>query len=436
MTFWHKSKTFMGLALPMIITNIFTPLAGMVDTAIVGHLPGSHFLAGVALGGLLITQVIWVAGFLRMSVTGLSAQAYGKQQNEEAAHTIQNGVFLALGIGILLMVLQEYIFSIGSHFSSGSELMLEAAQDYFQVRINLVFIPLLNLVLSGWMLGRQWHRLVMKIQLIASLINLLLSWLLAVQLGFGVTGVAFATVLSETAACVCFIAVISKRSPFVLLNVSSGINWPSIPLMLKANGDMFFRNLTLQLCLAFMTFSGLRLGEVTAATNALLMQYFVLIALGLDGVAYAIEALVGEAKGAGQNSRIKVWCKLALSWSSIMACLYAVIFALFFVPISNLMTDIHEIRSNMLFYKWYIVILPLIAHWCFTLDGIYIGLMRSRAMRNGMLLSGAIAYTPIMLLYSNINNHWLWLTFLSFLLLRGVTLGCHLYVRVWRVQER
>ena len=77
-------------------------------------------------------------------------------------------------------------------------------------------------------------------------------------------------------------------------------------------------------------------------------------------------------------------------------------------------------------YHWYIVALPVIAHWCFTFDGIYIGLMRADIMRNSMLFSGVFAFVPLLMVYDHLNNHLIWSVFLMFLMLRGVSLGGHL----------
>ena len=80
--------TLLTLAVPMILANITTPLLGLVDTAVMGHMAVSAPLAGAAIGGLILTQIYWVCGFLRMSATGLSAQARGKQSSEEIAKTL------------------------------------------------------------------------------------------------------------------------------------------------------------------------------------------------------------------------------------------------------------------------------------------------------------------------------------------------------------
>ena len=63
------------LAWPLILSNLSVPLLGLVDTAIMGHLPHASYLAAVTVGATIITFVYWAFGFLRMGTVGLTAQA-------------------------------------------------------------------------------------------------------------------------------------------------------------------------------------------------------------------------------------------------------------------------------------------------------------------------------------------------------------------------
>lgn len=409
----------------MIISNVFVPLVGLVDTAIVGHLPGTHHLAGVALGSIIITQLIWTCGFLRMSSTGLSAQGRGSGDLVALADVLKNSAMFAFLIGIVLILLQQPLFKLGLYFSDVSETVGHAASDYFDIRFNIIPVSLLNLTISGWMIGQQWHQRVMFIQIVANLLNIILSYLLAIHFSMGVIGVAMATVIAEILVCVLNIRLITKLKPEVVALLNWKVSLLKVKGLLYLNGNMFLRNLILQVCIGVITFAGLQQGELTAATNAVLMQFFVLVALGLDGIAYSVEALIGESKGKQDTSTLKMWLSISLFWSNIFALVYMIVFLIFFSQIAGLITNIIELQNNMLTYKWYIILLPVIAHWCFTFDGIYIGLSRSDIMRNTMLISAIMAFCPLYF-SDNINNHYIWSIFLLFLFLRGVTLAAHL----------
>lgn len=415
-----------ALALPMIVSNISVPLVGLVDTAIVGHLPDSFNLAGVSLGAIVITQMVWICGFLRMSATGFSAQACGAKDSTKSAQVLLHGMLAAITIALIIIPCQSLIFDFARDLSAPTSATLAVASEYFTVRVNFIFVSFINLVLVGWMIGQHLHTQVMVIQLIANVCNIALSLVLALTLDMGVTGVVVATVVSETLACCLSLILIQQRFPGLL----DAYRWETghIKTMLGANQHMLVRNLILQICLAIITFSGIRMGELTAATNAVLMQYFVLIALGLDGIAYSAEALVGKAAGAKNVALLRRWLVISAVWSLLVACFYSGVFYVGFGAIGNLITNLPDVQENMARFQWYIVLLPLLGHWCFLMDGIYIGLMKARAMRDTMLLSGLLVFLPVWWFLIDWHNHGLWLSFLVFLSARGAVQGIYLYV--------
>ena len=89
----------------MILSNITVPLLGLVDTAVIGHLPYAYFLGGSTIGAMIITSVIWLCGFLRMSTTGLSAQAYGLNNINQNLLVLLRGILVAFIIGFSLVLL-------------------------------------------------------------------------------------------------------------------------------------------------------------------------------------------------------------------------------------------------------------------------------------------------------------------------------------------
>lgn len=421
--FKTQSVLLAKLALPMIISNIAIPLVGIVDVAIVGHLSSTEKLAGVSLGALIVTQIIWLCGFLRMSTTGFSAQAKGANSREKAQQVLQQAMTIALFLGVVLVALQAPLFHLGSWLANAESSVLDAAQRYYEIRIWGAPFSLANLVLIGWLLGQQQHQKVMRWQVYVSVLNILLSYLFAIPLAMGIAGVAFATVVSEVVLFVLCSRAIRKFGyrPWLLGKADTG----AFKIMLKSHHNMFLRNIVLQGCLAFISYSGLRLGADYGAVNAILMQFFVLIALGLDALAYAVESLIGESQGQRNETRLHSWMKLGLFWSSIAAVLYSVSFWLWGESTLALLTNIPEVHTLAVEYLFYIVLLPVIAHWCFMLDGIYIGLGRAKAMRDTMVLSAILGLFPVWYITRNLGNDGLWISFLVFLLMRGVTLAAH-----------
>ena len=199
--------------------------------------------------------------------------------------------------------------------------------------------------------------------------------------------------------------------------------WQSIRQLCSLNVAIFVRNLALQLCLAFITFQGARLGAQTAAVNAILMQFFVLVSLGLDGIAYAVEALVGEAKGQRKASLIAAHTQRGLLWSGALALLYSSFFIIAGDWIIGLLTNNELLRNAAADYTLIIVLLPVVAFWCFLFDGVFVGLSEGKAMRDSMVLSAVLGFFPVWWLLASFQNWALWWAFLSFLGARGITLG-------------
>ncbi|NMH60742.1 MATE family efflux transporter [Alteromonas ponticola] len=407
----------------MILANITTPLLGLVDTAVMGHMDSSAMLAGASIGALILTQIYWVCGFLRMSTTGLSAQAKGDSQNAalQSTRVLWQGGTVALILGLVLFVLQVPILNIGLLLADPSVAVSTHTSAYFSVRIWGAPAALMNMVMIGWLVGQQRTKAVMLIQIVGNMLNVALDLLFVLVFDWSVAGVAAASVVAEYTMMLMSLAV-----AFPLCKaVAPQREWfgkAARKAILALNSNILFRNLILQLCLAFLTFQGARYGQTAAAVNAILMQFFVLIALGLDGVAYAVEALVGEAKGAKQPQQIKATSLRGLFWSSLFALLYALFFYLGGPTIIGQLTDIKELQQAAMGYLPLMVWLPLVGHWCFLFDGVFVGLTRAKAMRNTMLLS-ALVYFPTWYIFKDTGNEALWYALLAFLLTRGITLG-------------
>ncbi|MHC6646989.1 MATE family efflux transporter [Alteromonas sp. HB246098] len=426
-SFFDDHTRLLALALPMILANVTTPLLGLVDTAVLGHMSLPAMLAGASVGALILTQIYWVCGFLRMSSTGLSAQAKGSPNNRlESAKVLWQTVAVALLLGAVVLVLQSPILSIGLTLTQPNNEVALHLQSYFSMRVWGAPAAMLNLALVGWLVGQQKTRSVMTIQIVGNLLNAALDIVFVFSLNMSVAGVALASVIAEYTMAIMALMVAFKHVGGVAVS-ASWFNRAARKVLMKLNGDMLLRNLALQGCLAFLTIQGARYGETSAAVNAILMQFFVLIALGLDGIAYGVEALVGEAKGASNSDEVKRRTYQGLAWSSLFALIYSLIFWLSGEAIVELLTEHGDIVDAALPYLGLMVLLPLLAHWCFLYDGVFVGLTRASAMRNTMIISALGVYFPVWYLMQEQGNVSLWYALLAFLLARGVTLAWSFY---------
>lgn len=412
------------LAGPMILSNITVPLLGIVDTAVIGHLGSAHYLAGIALGSATISILFWLAGFLRMSTTGLVAQAYGQNDLMQLAALLKRSLVLACSVALLLIAFAPLINDAIAFLSDANARVLNEANTYFNIRIFSAPAALCNLVLLGWMLGVHYGRGPFYLLLVTNIVNIALDIYFVVFLDWAVAGAAWASLIADYTALIFALFLITKLATKqgVDLSIANWFSFKKMSVLLSLNRDIFIRSLILQICFSFMTFYGARIGETTLAANAVLLNFLMLVSFALDGIAYATEAKVGQAKGQQSVSKVRLWVKISVFWGMLFGVFYSLFFAMFGSNIIRLLTNVPEVITEATHYLPWVIALPLIAMSCFLFDGIFVGLTRAKDMRNSMLLSATIGFFGVFWVFNTWQNNGLWLAMSCFMLLRGVTL--------------
>jgi MATE family multidrug resistance protein len=427
----------------MIFSNITIPLLGLVDTAVLGHLDQAYYLGGSTVGAMIITFVTWLCGFLRMSTTGLTAQALGQQDNQESLLVLLRGLLVAGVVGGTLILLQSFYLDLSLGLAGGSEKIQFYAKQYCDIRIWGLPAALSNLVILGWLLGNHKAKAVMWLLIATNLINLSLDLLFVLVFNWQVQGVASATLIAEYSGVILGLTYIvydknkkKQRTVRRLCNVILSkiiqvkeelLEKSSLVHYFKLNRDILIRTLCLEVCFVFITFQGARLGDSVIATNAILMNFVLLISFGLDGIANATEVLVGKAQGQKNIKQRNFVVKIALFWTGLFALSYSLLFAIageFFV---GLLTDIPDVVISTKQYIHWIIILPILGCWCYLFDGVFVGLMKTKAMRNSMIIATFGCFFPMWWLFQSFGNHGLWAAFSVFLLVRGLSLAWHYY---------
>ncbi|PSJ45333.1 MATE family efflux transporter DinF [Zobellella endophytica] len=432
-----RHRQVFALALPMVLSNITVPLLGLVDTIVIGHLEQAYYLGGVAVGATIISLIFWLLGFLRMSTTGLSAQAFGAGDGERLLQVLARALLLAWALALAVLVLQRPLLELAFWLAGGSAEVQLYGRQYVAIRIWSAPAALTNLVLLGWLLGNQNARAPMWLLILGNGVNILLDIWFVLGLGWQVKGAAAASVLADYLAMLLGAWLVWRTLAARGLRPATGfwdraLNRTAFRRLLGLNRDIFLRALCLQLTFAFMTFQGARLGDAVVAANAVLMNFLMFISYGLDGFAYAVEAMVGKAVGERSRACFRLACGLNLFWGALVAVLFTLVFALGGESLIALITDIPAVRSQAAAYLPWLVLMPLAACWCFILDGIFIGTTRGREMRDMMLLSTFGVFFPVWWLVRELDNHGLWLAMLCFMLARGLTLGW----AWWRLERR
>ncbi|MGZ9896892.1 MATE family efflux transporter [Shewanella gaetbuli] len=433
-----KNRQLMALAIPMILSNITIPLLGLVDTAVIGHLGEAYYLGGVALGSTIITLIIWLLGFLRMSTTGLVAQAYGANDSHKQQKLLVQGVILACLLGFSGVIFQQPLISFALQLTEASEQVQFYCRQYVDIRIWSLPFALTNLVLLGWLLGRQAPKAAMWQLIIANSVNIILDIVFVIGFGLNVQGAALASVIADI--CAFSVAIFMVRQHLL---AEHNFNWSQLlphcrlqgmSQLLSLNRDIFIRSLCLQAAFSFMTFHGAGLGDNTLAANAVLLNLLMLISYALDGIAYYAEAEVGRAIGKQDNTLLTQSVSLAFAWSAIIALVFSGLFYLCGQQIINLLTNIPEVQHTASLFLLWLVLMPIMAFGCYLFDGVYIGAAQGHIMRNSMILATFAVYFPLWWSLQSFGNHALWAALCGFMLFRSLSLGWHYQYKLSRAE--
>ena len=418
----------LSITWPLVLSNLATPLLGIADSAMLGHLDSPNFLAAAALAASLITLIYASLNFLRMSTTGLSAQAFGSEEISEQSSSLKNSALLALLLASVLLLLSPWLVQLGLYFMLPSEqhALYKLSYEYGQIRLFSAPATLLNYVLVGWAIGQQNTRLALLSLTSTSMLNILLDYIFIMHWGWETAGAAWASVIAEYCSlCICCIYLLNRYPKIcaqLLHKHSAAFNYAQL---FSLNRDLFIRSSCLLLVFAFFNSQGAQLGETVLAANAILLQLVMLQSYALDGFANATEALVG------QNSRLashKKHDKLKAIYTATATCSLITALALvtaFYIGkpwLALIFTDQVELINLVNTYSHWVIFLPLFSVWAYWLDGVAVGLTAGQAMRNSMLIATVCIFLPLWYFSQELANTGLWLSFFVFSAARGLLL--------------
>lgn len=420
------NRRILQLAIPSIISNITVPLLGLVDVTIVGHLGSAAYIGAIAVGGLLFNILYWNFGFLRMGTSGMTSQAYGRNDPEAEMRVLVQAISVGLLSACAILLLQYPVERIAFMLLDTSAEVEQYAVRYFRVCIWGAPAVLAMYGFKGWFIGMQNSRFPMYIAIGVNVINILCSLCFVFVLGMKVEGVALGTVVAEWSGLL--MAVLLWRKKYGVLRsriaLRDSLQFKAMKRFFAVNRDIFLRTLCLISVTTFFTSTGARQGDVILAVNTLLMQLFTLFSYIMDGFAYAAEALVGRYIGARDMKQLRHAVRNLFGWGVGMASLFTLLYAIGGKNFLSLLTNDAQVIGVAGNYFYWVLAIPLAGFGAFLWDGILIGATATRQMLWAMLVA-TLAFFGIYYLFSGAtNNHMLWLAFLVYLFLRGLMMTC------------
>jgi MATE family multidrug resistance protein len=415
-------RAIWAIALPSMLTNVATALFGLADLWVIGQLGLAEPQAGVELGAKFMMGLLIVFNFLRTGTIALTAQAAGRGDEQAQAATLARALGVSLAIGLALLALKPLIVPWGMELLYARGGVAREAGIYVGIRYWGGLLWLANVALMGWLIGRRRVRAVLWTEILSNIIHIALDLLFVLVFGWGVAGVAAATLLSEGGKTLALLAVTARQGPAraALAAVGRRETWSAAQMgaLFRLNRDLFLRTLLLTAAILLLTRQGAQQGPLVLAANGILYQLFILSALILDGFESAAQVLCGEAVGAKDRRRFDALVKSLLLWGLaggiLFSALYAVAGARFAASFS---TDPAVVATTLAYVPW-AALIPMLGVTSYVFDGVYIGATWTRAM---LLTMGAacLIYAASVFALGGLGNHGLWLAFCLFMVARA-----------------
>ena len=298
------------------------------------------------------------------------------------------------------------------------------AQEYLKIRVYSAPAAIAIFGITGWLIAKERTRAVLVLLLLVNTVNITLDFVFVLKLGWGVEGVAFATLIAEWLGLLFGLWL--AREGF-----KNGYwrNWIQIfdrarlIKMAKVNSDILIRSVLLEIAFVSFLFLGSSFDDATLAANQVLIQFLNITAYAMDGFAFAAEAIVGKALGSRNRLLFRKSAIMTSQWGFGLVIVMAIIFAVFGSNIIDVMTTAENVREVSREYLPWMVLAPLVGAASWMLDGIFIGATRTADMRNMMFISFCVYLLTLAILLPRYENHGLWASLIIFSIARGVTLG-------------
>ena len=438
------NKQILRLAIPSILANITIPLVGLVDTAIVGHISDAHAIGGIAIGTMLFDLLYWNFGFLRVGTSGMTAQAFGRGDKEQCARLLTQSVSIALIGAALIWLLQWLFVTAALAIVPCSDEVAHFARQYFFIRVWAAPATLSLMALKGWFIGMQDTVSPMITDMVVNVVNMVVSYVLAVYTPMGALGVAMGTVIAQfTGLTLALILLISKyRHVFRGLSLWQ-LAWDmqGMRSLIKLNANLFVRSLCFMIVYVGFTSLSSMYGDTDLAVCSILMKLFMLVSYFVDGFAYAGEALVGKYIGAVKSnpisdspsgrpvsnspsgaSEISSLVRLLFLWSLGVGAVFTVLFALSYMPMYRMMTSDTVVLARLTDFTGWLIAMPIVSTLAFMWDGVFTGATAGKQIRNAMIWAAVGFVLGYVASYHHLGTHALFVGYFLHLAARVIYL--------------
>ncbi len=364
--------------------------------------------------------------FLRMGITGVTAQAVGRDDREEMLLVgLRNGL-IALGIGGLLILLQYPLQQLWFGIMSATSEVKASGIDYFNARIWGVPAVVLNFVIIGWFLGREMSGCVLLMSVVGNMANIMLDYLFIVHWDWASTGAGLSQAISPYLILVVGISLASLKTDWKEAASAARKFWDSsaFKAAFTLNNNLFIRSSANMFVVTLFTVLSSAMGTTILTENALLLQVILLCVYIFEGIGFATETLSGNFKGQQASERLLPLLQVTVGSSLQVGLIGAIVCIRFPDTVFGLLTNHGEVTSLLKSYvPWLLPVVEFVSV-SLILDGYFAGLALGTEIRNASLSGAMFGFAPlaVVALYYH-SNHILWLALSVWAVTKLVVLG-------------
>ncbi|WP_420431017.1 MATE family efflux transporter [Candidatus Poriferisocius sp.] len=394
------------LAVPALGALIAEPLYTLADTAVVGHL-GTPHLGGLAVASQVLLGALSLFIFLAYGTTAAVGRLIGAGDHRQAAQQAVQGLWLAAGVGAVLAA-GAYVFAdpLLRILGADGEVL---AQGRIYLRISVFGLPgmLITLAGVGYLRGLQDTLRPLKVAVFTAGLNLGLELVLIYGLGFGIGASALSTVIAQWLAAGAYVWWI--RQAVTVHGVTMAPDRSLIARLAVVGLDLFLRTAALRASFTMSVAVAARLGDVDLAAHEVIYQIMFLLALILDAVAIAGQAMIGRLLGADELDQARAAGRRMIEWG-LASGLVATVVLLAARPWLPLVFSSDEaVLSLVGFLMLHLAFLQPVNGVVFALDGVLIGAGDMRFLAVAMAGAAAV-FIPLAMwvMAADAGIGWLW----------------------------
>ncbi|WP_421792668.1 MATE family efflux transporter [Hyphobacterium sp.] len=416
-------------AWPLVFANAAIPLAGVVDTFVLGIAGDETDLGGVALGAALFSIVYWSFYFLRMGTTGLTSQADGAGDEDEVQRSLVRAMVLGLAIGAVIMVAQYPIGAFGFFILQGGEAVETNGAHYFYARSWGAIGAFGVFAITGWLIGLGRSTETLIIHGVISAVNIILDIWFVMGLGFAAGGVGAATAIAEWSGFALglffVVRVIAGRGGWRpnVMNRTALLEPAALRKMVDINLNLMIRTWAMNIGFTWFANAGARQSDAVLAGNHVLLQVITITAFVLDAFAFVSETEAGRAVGQNSVPRLRRALILTSEQALVAGAIFAAVLLAWGDEALTLVIGDEDARQAAIDFLPYCAFAPLIGAMAWIFDGIFIGATRGAMLRNSAIAAVIIYLAADFLLSPWLGNQGVWIAFLIYYAARALTLA-------------